>query len=252
MDCLRKSSPIEADGWRQNWVNGDCLRKSKFRTKWLPFIDIDEFLWSPLQPTLPEVLERYKRFSGVAVRWVLFGSSGHINKPQGGCIENYKYCLLEEVEQPSSKELPQSAPPNGKSGRVTGGTYHGKTIVNPRRIRRTGIHLPQEYFGNIVDEKFNFWRQGGGVHEEAEFWRNTTADTLRINHYWSRSLSELKDKVIKKSTKNFGPKGPKPDVEHSLQLHILRDKELNQKSNTEILPLWLEAKKSRGDLGLDE
>lgn len=43
--------------------------------------------------SLPEFLDEYKFFPGLAVHWILFGPSGRETRPQaGGVLEHYKRC----------------------------------------------------------------------------------------------------------------------------------------------------------------
>ena len=61
--------------------------KYKDDLDWVLFIDIDEFLI--LKYDLHKLLEEYSNESGILLHWKWYGASGHINKPEGGVIENY-------------------------------------------------------------------------------------------------------------------------------------------------------------------
>ena len=50
-DC---SIPLGQGG--QGWAYADALRRARGRTRWLAFIDVDEFLFSPGPTPLPDVL----------------------------------------------------------------------------------------------------------------------------------------------------------------------------------------------------
>ena len=66
----------------------DCVRKHGDDARWLAFIDVDEFLFSPRGP-LPSVLKGYEQYAGIVIPWLLFGSSNHTDSPRGLVIENY-------------------------------------------------------------------------------------------------------------------------------------------------------------------
>ena len=51
--------------------------------RWIAFLDIDEFLFSPGGASLPDVLRDYEEFPGVVVNRAEFGPSGHMTKPDG-------------------------------------------------------------------------------------------------------------------------------------------------------------------------
>ena len=61
----------------------DCVDRHAGDARWIAFIDLDEFLFSPTGRPLPEVLRRYERWPAVGVNWAVFGSSGHLMRPSG-------------------------------------------------------------------------------------------------------------------------------------------------------------------------
>jgi hypothetical protein len=67
----------------------DCLGHHRHDSRWIGFIDVDEFLFSPTGRTLPAVLEGFEQFAGVEVSRLDFGPSGHQVKPEGLVIESY-------------------------------------------------------------------------------------------------------------------------------------------------------------------
>ena len=66
-----------------------CVGAHRDDARWIAFLDVDEFLFSPTGTVLPELLPTYERFPGVVVDRAEFGSSGHTAKPHGLVIENY-------------------------------------------------------------------------------------------------------------------------------------------------------------------
>lgn len=63
--------------------------------KWLAIMDIDEFFVPKKHKTLTEFLEDFdtKTCAGVGVGWTIFGSSKHIQRPEGLVTENFKMCV---------------------------------------------------------------------------------------------------------------------------------------------------------------
>lgn len=94
-----------------------CLTNYGKDTRWMMFIDVDEFAFSPEAETLSSVLKDYEKYPGVIMRNVFFGSSGHIAKPSGTVIENYLY----------------RSPVTGFKTGVDDVLYHVKSIVDPSR-----------------------------------------------------------------------------------------------------------------------
>ena len=86
----------------------ECLRQHRDASRWMAFIDCDEFLFSPTGRSLPEVLSEYEHWPAVAVNWAVFGSSGHKTKPPGLVIENYLMrvgCSGEQADQERRRSL---------------------------------------------------------------------------------------------------------------------------------------------------
>jgi hypothetical protein len=144
----------------------DCIERHRGDSRWIAFIDVDEFLFSPTGRPLTEVLSSFEEFSGVEVSRFDFGPSGHRTKPDGLVIESY---LHRRAYTRPKKDW-----------------EHVKSIVDPGR----------------VDRAFNahgfFYTQGYAVREnrvraiEEPPGRKTfpIGSLLRINHYITKSVEE--------------------------------------------------------------
>ena len=82
--------------WPETWrrktqsdAYKDCLDRYRHESRWIAFIDLDEFLFAPNAESLPDVLSKYESFPGIVVNWQVYGSSGHKKKPEGLVIENF-------------------------------------------------------------------------------------------------------------------------------------------------------------------
>ena len=139
---------------------GHCLETHRDETRWMAFLDDDEFLFPNHGDTLPPVLKEYENYAGVSAAWLLFGSSGQEKRTPGLVTERFH----------------RRAVPN----------KHGKCVVNPRKI--AGVFClghawhcqPGEV---IVDEKFE--------PLDGLFVPNPTCDVLCLNHYISKSFEEM-------------------------------------------------------------
>lgn len=70
----------------------DALKKYRTKTKYMAFIDADEFLFSceekkTVKQQVEELFELYPEVGGLAINWRMFGSSGHVSKPEGGYLK---------------------------------------------------------------------------------------------------------------------------------------------------------------------
>ena len=154
-----------------------CLLQGP-RSRWIAFIDTDEFLFSPTLRPLDEVLPEYERWPAVVVNWAVFGHSGHKERPPGLVIESY---LTRAEDQ---------APIN---------TFV-KSVVDPARTigcrRETSVHIFTFTDGIPVDERRQERPDVRARVEPVSFSR------LRINHYFTKSEEELRDKWL----------APRPDT----------------------------------------
>lgn len=171
----------------------DCIERRRQDSRWIGFIDVDEFLFSPTGRPLPEVLPEFEQFSGVEVSRLDFGPSGHRTKPTGLVIESYVH--RRAYTQPKKD------------------WEHVKSVVDPTR----------------VDQAFNahgfFYTDGYAVRENRERALEQPpgrrvfpmASLLRINHYISKSAEEYERKGVQWA--NAGV--PWPDVDPAGFLEFL-------------------------------
>lgn len=225
-----------------------CLRTSRFSTKWLAFIDLDEFLWSPSRERISDLLEENPRAAALAIRWVLFGSNGHEERPANGQIESFTKCLPIGAVSKDSELAKIAAEKTGRKNTSSGQYFQGKSIINPRRVVTLNAHLPQAYVGKVVAES---GRRLPRLRQKLrsvrlEFWSKNTAERIRLNHYWSRSLQELREKVAKRvSHDSVLGASNRPELEVALLDFLNREKELNMVDDFSLLEIWREAKLKR-------
>jgi len=146
----------------------DCLRHHRTDARWIAFIDVDEFLFSPTGKPLPEVLRGFDTHPGVVVNWRVYGTNGWEHPPDGLVIDNY----------------PLRAPDDHPANRLV------KSIVYPRRTLAPtpwgmGSHLFFHHGNPVGEDMLPLLRH---AREPA------TADLLRINHYYAKSDEEFRRK----------------------------------------------------------
>ncbi len=78
----------------------DCIARHAARFAWIAFIDVDEFIHPLDANSLHDVLRhpRYSAFSAVLIFWLVFGSSGHLARPAGLVLENYRQRMPADSE----------------------------------------------------------------------------------------------------------------------------------------------------------
>jgi len=163
-------------------------------TRWVAFLDVDEFLFSPTGAPLPEVLRDYEEFPGVVVNRAEFGPSGHETKPAGLVIESY---LQRRPLRPDDE------------------TSH-KSIVDPRRVHRClSAHGFSYRDGPPVDERKRPVDMRRYPTSKPVSW-----ERLRAHHYWSRSEEERLRKAEQWRDAGSGrglPLAPVADETHSVR-----------------------------------
>jgi hypothetical protein len=156
--------------WGLRGAFDDCLARHRDDSRWIAFIDVDEFLFSPTGRTLPDALRGFEQFSGVEVSSLGFGPSGHLTRPSGLVIESY---LRRRHYTSPEQDLEQV-----------------KSVVDPTRAERT------------LNAHGFYYRDGYAVHEDGQRadgdlpGSKTFPQTslLRINHYITKSVEEYMTK----------------------------------------------------------
>jgi hypothetical protein len=148
----------------------DCLKRHRDDARWIAFIDLDEFLFSPTGRALPDVFREYERWPGVGVNWAAYGPSGHRTKPTGLVTETY----LHRTTNPNVNHLI-------------------KTVVDPRRVRCFSTPGFFMYWkGPAVDENHRpITGPPYGLTDAVSF------SKLRINHYATKSEAEYRRKLAR-------------------------------------------------------
>ncbi len=138
------------------------------RSRWVAFIDADEFL-NPLQgEAVPEILKDYETAAGLLVPWRLFGSSGHLDQTDELVVS--RFTRRAHAQDPRNNLV--------------------KTIVQARTVLRPDIHTVQVAEGCLVDE---FW-QLGGSQGHPDNHAVPKAQRLVLNHYFTKSRTEWQQK----------------------------------------------------------
>jgi hypothetical protein len=191
----------------------ECLATHRDDARWIAFIDVDEFLFSPTERPVSDILREFEQHPAVGVNCLVFGTSGH-QKPQPGLvIETYRRRL--GLDRPRNRVV--------------------KCIVDPTAVIAVGFSV--HYFrygprGLAVDELHRPYR--------GETTESLSVDLLRINHYFTRSQEERERKLAAPRVDN-GKMKNREGVEE-------RDRRLNEEPDDTILAF---APALRAALGLE-
>lgn len=173
---------IQAGVVRYYWYPGktaqifgynDVLRICRGRTKWLIFMDPDEFLFPTHCDDLRELLPEYEDAPAVMANWVMFGPGGHEKKPEGLVIENFTQTFLDDCNERNCRAKSIVQP--GKTLCMAGthfGLFKGGALAvdeNHRPITGAALYVPRGRACTYIP----------------------SIEKLRMNHYWTKSLEEL-------------------------------------------------------------
>jgi hypothetical protein len=138
----------------------DCLKRHGADSRWLAFLDLDEFLYPAEDASILDVLADYAAAPALAVHWIMFSSSRHVLKPPGLVIENFTSCQHE-------------------------GNRHLKLVVDPRQTERmiTAHHAAFRGERLAVTES--------GRTATGPYATPPSIARIRINHYWTKSVEEF-------------------------------------------------------------
>jgi hypothetical protein len=167
-------------GGLQRDVYSQCLQEHRAESRWIAFLDLDEFLFSPTQRPLPELLTEYEQWAGVGVNRAWFGTSGHRTKPPGLVIESYTQMMR----------------------------HHGRSSIKSivSTTRTLDCMDPHQFLyeegGFVVDEHMN---PIDGLFTDAY-----TFERLRVNHYYTKSEEECRQRKQERLEQNPAFKEARP------------------------------------------
>ena len=200
-DC---SIPLGEGG--QSWAYTDALRRARDRTRWLAFIDLDEFLFSPGSTPLPDVLSEFEEHPGVVVNWQVYGSSGLTSRPDGLVIESFvKRARMQWVRNRRVKSIVDPARavrPIGPhffeyaDGALAVTERHEPVRVIERRAWARGMRRGLSRFPLIETDPY-------AVRHSSV--KRVSAERLRLNHYAVRSRKEFAQKTARHDSSRLAP-----------------------------------------------
>jgi hypothetical protein len=148
-------------------------------TKYAAIIDADEFLFPKNKNTLKEVLDQYDKpeIGALNVSWILFGSSGHIEKPNGLVVENYTLAMPKDhIENRHTKTV-----------LIRPGERAARAGTNPHYMTyKNGYVAVNEKFEPVI----------GAL-------TNHSSEDIVLHHYCLKSLENFKEKISKPRADKF-------------------------------------------------
>lgn len=174
----------------------DCLERTRRRFRWVAFIDIDEFLFSPTGRPLPEVLGDFEPFPGVLAHWQCYGSNGH--RTASGAPVTERFCRRAPTQWVRNRRVKSIVDPERAAEPVSVHLFayrNGERPVDESR-RRLEYHAKPRFkrqikrvckwFGPLLHALPLDPYAGISVADKL-----VRVDLLRINHYPVKSYEEF-------------------------------------------------------------
>jgi hypothetical protein len=178
LEFYRKKGVLDWVDWPHlaPWLNTQQLAyihaiyNLRDKVRWIAFIDVDEFIFSPPNKDIRAFLRNYTDLPALIMYWTLFGTSGHKTRPQGLVTENYTRRL--NVMHPDNRYIPLS-----------------KSIVQPLRIK--AVSSPH-YF------QTDHWPVLGYDENRTPMTKVSNKleqNQLRIHHYYTKSMEDWNERI---------------------------------------------------------
>lgn len=155
-----------APGSKNFWLMEHTIKEQRGKTKWLAYAAVDERYYCTNGSSIPDFLDGFVNYGGVAVPWIQFNSNGHVNRPDGLITDNFTTCF-EDLD------------------------FHVRTIIQPT-IAEMPINNPHNFQHNsniTVTEDLNPC--------SSAFCPGFRAKTIKMHHYATLSREEFEGKMNK-------------------------------------------------------
>ncbi|SEJ78906.1 Glycosyltransferase family 92 [Dyadobacter sp. SG02] len=147
-------------------VYNHCLYEHHDDSRWIAFIDIDEFISLSSCKNIGDFLSAYESFPGVCLNWMVYNANGHLSKPEGYVRECFRNPIVREADI----------------------NRHVKTILQPKMTRT----ISHSHFGTYLDGLFAVNEMFEPVLSAFSDFSNQKA---HIDHYYTKSYQEWANKL---------------------------------------------------------
>lgn len=127
----------------QRNVYNKTIDQYKLESKWIAPLDTDEYAYAPNYKTLAEYLKDNEEYNQIAVKWYLYGNSGHETKPNGLVIENYT--MREKYPSGPTKAFVRGT-------KVLYMLVHKHSVIGKTKYPNLNELRCNHYFGKSVEE----------------------------------------------------------------------------------------------------
>ena len=170
----------------QTVAYNDAVNRFKFLSRYISFIDSDEFIYPKTNRSIIEVIDEIlscdSNAGGLVVHWQCFGSN-NLDKA------DYSRGVLERFTRRGEKNLGDYKILNNTPNAY--GNFFLKLIANPRRIKEMFVHN-----ANYFEDHYSVNENGIKI-PSGQVGKPIVADKIVINHYFTKSREEFNLKRVR-------------------------------------------------------
>ncbi len=140
--------------------------------RWMGFIDVDEFLIPKQAANIPAALAHLEDTECISLPWHMFGHSGHDTAPDGPVLQNYTLRARDPLNPAK-------------------GLRNFKCLADPCRLTALRVHSMtcSHRDVSVNDAGIEY------AHRQRTLPEFYSSSHLQLNHYYSRSRTELEEKL---------------------------------------------------------
>lgn len=177
----------------------DCYEKYKSETKWMAFIDADEFICPRYDHNIKSWLKKFDKYPAIVIYWLNFGTNGKIK-------HDYSQNVIEQYTLTSDKFWPE-----------------GKTIINTRyeiaNYDTWYLHHQTHTYYTILGIRFSLpainqykkFNLIGKVGKKKSY--STNEATIQINHYFMKAW-DIYCKKAHETDVYYGSDAPRKNLKY--------------------------------------
>ena len=159
----------------------DAVADYRFQSRYIAFIDGDEFIYPktnrPIVEVVDEILLRDPNAAGLAIHWQLYGSNRQVTA-------DYSKGVLERFTRRAEKNFWEEHEVKNNMIQAIGNGFL-KVIVNPRRVKQVHTHYA------IYFDDYHSVNESGLKLSPNPASRAIVEEKIAINHYFTKSREEF-------------------------------------------------------------
>lgn len=180
------------------------FQKHLKNTKWFGIFDLDEFLYSPLENDIKEILKKYESYNQLYINWVHFGSS-EFEKQPNTVVQNFIY----RGEYNSIKNGPGGRYNSFKSiiktdGEIILGIHKHLHNNNPsgKNVSFDEKNTPLLINHYAIQSK-EYWQNIKMTRGDVNFWYDKQGWERNIQLFNEMDVNDIKDERLKQQNRSM-------------------------------------------------